>query len=167
MFDSSIADSKLLNHIKRACIDATPKDTGNLAYNALHVFRTPRGIGVKYRNSVAGYGVILNDFRKLRGFAAGSLNRHYLWFDNGVHQNVTNTLIRRLTVNRPAKANKVIHPKDGTFTGRARRDIPNAPNDGSKIAQQLQNEHDQRQNFKDWFSRYTEFKNHNTKGWGI
>ena len=167
MFDNHPVDGQLLHKVKQACIRATPKDTGNLAYNALHVFRTSNGIGVKYRNTVAGYGVILNDNRKLRGFASGSLNPHYLWFDSGVHQNVLNALMRKFSTQKTLKPDKVIEPKQNTFEARARRNIPDSPNDGTRIAHQLQNEHTQRDTFKDWNSRYSEFKNHNMKGWGV
>lgn len=159
-------NNKLMYNIRQAAIRATPKDTGNLAYNALVVHPTSDGFSVRYRSSIAGYGVFLNDFRKLRGFAEGKANPHYLWFDNGVHRNVVNEMIRNFTKKNPAKPDKIIEPSRRTFQESAlKRNLPQ--NDGSLIQKEVAAENRQVETFRQWNSRYDQFKNHNEKGWGI
>jgi hypothetical protein len=166
IFDNKVLNSMFLNRVKRVCIAATPKDTGNLAYNALIVHPTNDGFSVKYKSSVAGYGVFLNDYRKLRGFAQGSLNPHYLWFDSGVHQNILNEILRTVTKSQSPKKDKLIKPTPRTFEDSSiQRKLSN--NDGSQVAKDIRNEKLQYETFKDWNSRFDEFKNHNGKGWGI
>lgn len=157
MSDKKI-DNKTLHNIKQAAIRATPKDTGNLAYNALVVHTTSDGFSVRYRSSVAGYGVFLNDYRKLRGFAQGKLNPHYLWFDNGVHQNVINELVRSVAGKKPAKPDKIIEPTKRTFQESA-LDL--------QFQREVATQNKQLDAFKQWNSRFDQFKNHNEKGWGI
>ena len=157
MSDKKI-DNKVLHNVKRAAIRATPKDTGNLAYNALVVHTIPNGFSVRYRSSVAGYGVFLNDYRKLRGFAQGKLNPHYLWFDNGVHQNVINELVRSVAGKKPAKPDKIIEPTKRTFQESA-LDL--------QFQREVATQNKQLDAFKQWNSRFDQFKNHNEKGWGV
>jgi len=165
MFNSQF-DLKLMNRIREAAIRATPKDTGNLAYNALVVHPTSDGFSVRYKSTIAGYGVFLNDFRKLRGFAQGYTNPHYLWFDSGVNRNVINEMIRSFTGKKPAKPDKVIEPTKRTFQDSTlNKNIP--MNDGTRTQKQLQAEQQQYETFKNWNSRFEQFKNHNDKGWAI
>lgn len=159
-------DSKFLNKIRQAAIRATPKDTGNLAYNALVVSETPKGFSVMYQSSVAGYGVFLNDYRKTKGFGPGGKNKHYLWFDSGVHKNVVNEMLRTLGNKKPSKPDTVIEPTQRTFQGSSieRR---SGSNNSKTFLKESNVETLQHQTFKQWNSRYDQFKNHNEKGWGI
>jgi hypothetical protein len=164
--DNKVLNNMFLNRIKRVAIKATPKDTGNLAYNALVVHPNSKGFSVRYKSSVAGYGVFLNDFRKLRGFAQGKLNPHYLWFDNGVHNNIINEIIRTMAKGKPAKSDKIIHPTARTFEETSLRRNLNQVN-SSQMTKNIINEQKQYETFKDWNSRFDQFKNNNEKGWGI
>lgn len=166
MFKNSSIDKDFLYNIKKAAIRATPKDTGNLAYNALEVRPNKSGFTVRYKSSVAGYGVFLNDYRKLRGFTAGKVNPHYLWFDNGVHRNVMNEITKKFTKNKTKKKDKVIQPTKRTYEDSSveKRRISRQQNLSLK---ETENEKLQYQTLKDWNSRFEQFKNHNSKGWGI
>ena len=164
--NNKVLNNMFLNRVKRVAINATPKDTGNLAYNALVVHPNSKGFSVRYKSSVAGYGVFLNDFRKLRGFAQGKLNPHYLWFDNGVHQNIINEVIRTVTKGKPAKKDKIIQPTSRTFEESSLTTNLNQMNSRT-INKEATNEQKQYETFKDWNSRFSQFKNHNMKGWGI
>jgi hypothetical protein len=159
-------DLKLINRIKQAAIRATPKDTGNLAYNALVVHPTSDGFSVRYKSSVAGYGVFLNDYRKLRGFAEGSPNPHYLWFDSGVHKNVINEMYRSFSSKKPPKADKVIEPTKRTFEDSSLNRNLNQAN-STQTNKDISKEQKQYETFKNWNSRFEQFKNHNDKGWAI
>lgn len=166
IFNNDILNQNFLQRIRLAAIKATPKDTGNLAYNALVVQPTNEGFTVRYKSSVAGYGVFLNDFRKLRGFAENKLNPHYLWFDNGVHGNVVNEMVKSFSKNKPPKKDKIINPTERTYedSSIAQKSTSNV---GNQITKETKNINLQYQTFKDWNSRFDQFKNHNGKGWGI
>lgn len=62
---------------------ATPKDTGNLAYNSLHSYVTKTGLRFTYRGSTAGYGKILNQtlYRKVKtgNHTRYKKNKHFGW----------------------------------------------------------------------------------------
>lgn len=85
-----INDQKLKNKIIRAMRRATPKDTGNLAYNALRVYRTKDGFKTVYLGRVAGYGKILNQtmFRGTNRFGNAKKNRHFGWHPRAVYNGV-------------------------------------------------------------------------------
>jgi hypothetical protein len=166
IFSNSILNQQFLHRVRQAAIKATPKDTGNLAYNALVVQPTNEGFTVRYKSSVAGYGVFLNDYRKLRGFAENKLNPHYLWFDNGVHSNIVNEMVRSFTKSKPPKKDKIIEPTARTYEDSSIAKKLTA-NDGNQMAKENRNINLQYQTFKDWNSRFDQFKNHNGKGWGI
>ena len=158
------ASNKLLREVRRACIAATPKDTGNLAYNSLRVYNTTEGFGVVYKGNVAGYGAILNDFRLQRGYNRGKVNPHYLWFDSGVHNNVLNELVFQFNGKNKRKPYTQIDDKTGTFKESA-EPRHRIANDGSVIQTNTSAELRQMETTRDWNSRYEEFKNHNEKGW--
>ena len=67
---------KLKSTIKREMRKATPKDTGNLAYRAMHGYITKDGIKVIYRGYVAGYGKILHVSPLL---GDNKRNKHFGW----------------------------------------------------------------------------------------
>lgn len=67
--------SKMRSKIKIAMRKATPKDTGNLAYNSLHSYVTKTGLRFTYKGSTAGYGKILNQSIML----GSKKNKHFGW----------------------------------------------------------------------------------------
>ena len=158
------ASDELLHKVRRACIAATPKDTGNLAYNALVVHKIPQGFSVRYKGSVAGYGAILNDFRKQRGWASGKINPHYLWFDSKVQNNVHNELVYHFNGKYGKKPTRYIAGTSRTFQGSA-QPRHRVANDGTVEQINSHAELQQLETLKDWNSRYEQFKNHNEKGW--
>lgn len=159
-------EDNFIHKVKRTCINATPKDTGNLAYNSLSVYKTTDGFTVLYRASIAGYGSLLNDFRRLKGFASGGLNKHYLWFDNGVHNNVLNQVIREYSGKNKTKKETIIEPTARTFEGQAQYRFK--ANSGNSIEQiNTTNELNQLERLRSFSSRYEQYKNQNVKGWGI
>ena len=68
--------TKLKTTVKQAMRKATPKDTGNLAYRAMHGYVTKTGLKIVYRGYVAGYGKILNQSVTL---GDGKKNKHFGW----------------------------------------------------------------------------------------
>jgi hypothetical protein len=159
-------DDQFLHDVRRACIAATPKDTGNLAYNALVVHKIPNGFSVRYKGSVAGYGAILNDFRKQRGFTAGNINPHYLWFDSKVHNNVKNLILSKYGTLKKGAATKFIAPSKRTYMGAAEPKY-NVNEDSTIEQKNTNNELRQMETVRQWNTRYEEFKNNNAKGWGV
>jgi hypothetical protein len=67
--------------VKNAMRKATPKDTGNLAYNAFYVYPTNNGLKTVYRGNIAGYGKILNQSIVL---GEGNKNKHFGWHSRAV-----------------------------------------------------------------------------------
>ena len=66
---------KLKAKVRNAMRKATPKDTGNLAYNALRGYQTKTGLRMVYHGNIAGYGKILN-----QSVSVGSnKNKHFGW----------------------------------------------------------------------------------------
>jgi hypothetical protein len=159
-------DDTFIQKVRRTCINATPKDTGNLAYNALRVYKKTTGFTVMYKATAAGYGSILNDFRLLRGATQGLPNPHYLWFDSGVHNNVLGLLITEFGGKNKTKPETKIEPTSRTFEGSAQYKY-RATNDGTIQQINTANEMNQIDRSRDWSSRYQQYKNHNVKGWGI
>lgn len=80
---SNLTSTVLKQKIKRAMRMATPKDTGNLAYNALRVYKTDKGFKTVYLGRIAGYGKILNEMRFVSSttgnYKRQKKNRHYGW----------------------------------------------------------------------------------------
>jgi hypothetical protein len=74
--DNSYDVNKIKLKIVRAMRKATPKDTGNLAYNSLRSYRTNTGVRVVYHGSIAGYGKILNQSIIL---GENKINKHFGW----------------------------------------------------------------------------------------
>lgn len=62
---------------------ATPKDTGNLAYNSLRVYKNKDGFKTVYLGRIAGYGKILNEMRYTSSttgnYKRQKKNKHYGW----------------------------------------------------------------------------------------
>ena len=62
---------------------ATPKDTGNLAYNSLRVYKNQKGFKTVYLGRIAGYGKILNEMRYMSSttgnYKRQKKNKHYGW----------------------------------------------------------------------------------------
>jgi hypothetical protein len=73
----SIDYKKMKSEVMSAMRLATPKDTGNLAYNSLRAYQTYSGLKMVYKGSVAGYGRILHVSPKLNG----KKNKHLGWHD--------------------------------------------------------------------------------------
>ena len=166
MSNFKLFDDEFLNEVRRVCIQATPKDTGNLAYNALAVHRINNGFRVTYRSQVAGYGKILNDSFVLRGFLNGKPNPHYLWFDSGVHMNVLRSVIKKFGGKQKVRRNTIILPTERTFEGQAQY-THRVTNDGS-VEQTTSNAALRQINtLKEWNSRYEQYKNNRKQGWGI
>jgi hypothetical protein len=66
---------KLKAKVRVAMRKATPKDTGNLAYNSLRGYQTKTGIRMVYHGNIAGYGKILN-----QSIMVGeNKNKHFGW----------------------------------------------------------------------------------------
>lgn len=86
MIDNA-SSTKLKQQIKAAMRKATPKDTGNLAYNALRVYRTKDGFHTRYLGRVAGYGKILNQtiYRGVTKRGSMKRNKHFGWHPRSVH----------------------------------------------------------------------------------
>lgn len=67
---------------------ATPKDTGNLAYNALRVYRNKDGFKTVYLGRIAGYGKILNEMQYTTSttgnYKRKKRNKHYGWHEKAV-----------------------------------------------------------------------------------
>lgn len=61
--------------VKAGMRKATPRDTGNLAFNALYGYKTKDGLRMTYRGSIAGYGKILNQSVML----GTKKNKHFGW----------------------------------------------------------------------------------------
>ena len=72
---------KLKPLVKNAMRKATPKDTGNLAYNAFYVYPRNNALKTVYRGNVAGYGKILNQSMTL---GDGNKNKHFGWHARAV-----------------------------------------------------------------------------------
>jgi len=67
---------RLKSKVKSAMRKATPKDTGNLAYNSMMGYVTKTGLKIVYRGSIAGYGKILNQSIVL---GDNKVNKHFGW----------------------------------------------------------------------------------------
>jgi hypothetical protein len=77
--------NKLKSKVRNAMRKATPKDTGNLAYNALRTYQIKDGIKCIYHGNIAGYGKILN-----QSIMVGSnKNKHFGWHARAVSNSVT------------------------------------------------------------------------------
>lgn len=75
MTDNLINKTHLKTVVKQAMRKATPKDTGNLAYRALHGHITKTGLKLVYRGYIAGYGRIIHVSNEIQG----RKNKHKGW----------------------------------------------------------------------------------------
>ena len=80
---------KLKPLVKNAMRKATPKDTGNLAFNALAIYPQNTGLKTVYRGGLAGYGKILNESIML----GENKNKHFGWHSRAV-SNAINAVVR-------------------------------------------------------------------------
>ena len=80
---------KLKPLVKNAMRKATPRDTGNLAFNALAIYPQNTGLKTVYRGGMAGYGKILNQSIML----GGNKNKHFGWHSRAV-SNAINAVVR-------------------------------------------------------------------------
>lgn len=81
---------KLKPLVKNAMRKATPRDTGNLAFNALAIYPQNTGLKTVYRGNIAGYGKILNQSLIL---GSNSKNKHFAWHSRAV-SNAINVVAR-------------------------------------------------------------------------
>lgn len=70
--------NKLKAEVRSAMRKATPKDTGNLAYNSLRGYPMKNGLKMVYHGTVAGYGKILHVSPRLGN---NKKNKHLGWHD--------------------------------------------------------------------------------------
>jgi hypothetical protein len=70
--------NKLKSEVISAMRKATPKDTGNLAYNSLRGYPMKSGLKMVYHGKVAGYGKILHVSPRLGN---NKKNKHVGWHD--------------------------------------------------------------------------------------
>jgi hypothetical protein len=75
MIIGNVDIQKLKAKVRNAMRKATPKDTGNLAYNSLRGYQTKTGIRMVYHGNIAGYGKILNQSLMV----GGNKNKHFGW----------------------------------------------------------------------------------------
>jgi len=103
-----IDKNKLKTQIVRAMRLATPKDTGNLAYNAMKSKVTDYGIEVLYDGQRAPYGKILNQmlYRKVKtgNYARYKKNKHFGW-NNRAQINGTKVIMEALGHKRTKRFN--------------------------------------------------------------
>jgi hypothetical protein len=74
---------ELMRKSKVIAQDVAPFDTGNLRYNAIHVYETREtgGFRILVRYTAAYYGTILDEFPTIYG----RQNKHYGWWSTGVY----------------------------------------------------------------------------------
>ena len=104
--------NKLKSKVRNAMRKATPKDKGNLAYNALRTYQIPNGIKTIYHGNIAGYGKILN-----QSIMVGSnKNKHFGWHARAVSNSVA-VIVREF--NPKAKGYKLYNNRQVSFKERS------------------------------------------------
>ena len=127
--------NKLRSKVKVAMRKATPKDTGNLAYNALHSYVTKTGLRFTYLGSIAGYGKILNQSIML----GNKKNKHFGWH-NRASANAIATVAREF--NPKAKGFRIYNNRQQSYKEQVDGIIKDNPGDEAlkKILKRMQAE---------------------------
>lgn len=85
---------KLKSEVMIAMRKATPKDTGNLAYNSMRGYIRQGGLRIVYDGSIAGYGKILNQTLFIQTKKGNHVrlkkNRHFGWH----HRATSNAILQ-------------------------------------------------------------------------
>lgn len=109
--------------------DRAPKDSGNLAFNSIRAFRTPKGFRLVQLGNAAPYGAIINTGRRDRPLSSRERANIGWWNNpnNGVYGAVQRYLSTNLnsdldneTYKRVAQQSKNTAKRDKTFA----RSIP-------------------------------------------
>ena len=95
---------KLKSKVESSMRKATPKDTGNLAYNSMRSYVNKNGIKIIYSGGVAGYGKILNQSIIL---GDGKINRHFGWHNRATLNAILET--RRFLGDKNVSKNSKIY----------------------------------------------------------
>jgi hypothetical protein len=104
--------NKLKAKVRNAMRKATPKDTGNLAYNALRTYQTKTGINTIYHGNIAGYGKILNQSLMV----GENKNKHFGWHARAV-SNAIAVVVREY--NPKAKGYRLYNNRQQSFKERS------------------------------------------------
>jgi hypothetical protein len=108
--------NKLKSKVRNAMRKATPKDTGNLAYNALRTYQIKDGIKCIYHGNIAGYGKILN-----QSIMVGTKkNKHFGWHARAVSNSIT-VIVREF--NPKAKGFRLFNNRQQSFKERSDANI--------------------------------------------
>jgi hypothetical protein len=116
MIIGNVDIQKLKAKVRNAMRKATPKDTGNLAYNALRTYQTKTGINTIYHGNIAGYGKILNQSLMV----GGNKNKHFGWHSRAV-SNAIAVVVREF--NPKAKGYRMYNNRQVSFKERSDANI--------------------------------------------
>jgi hypothetical protein len=108
--------NKLKAKVRNAMRKATPKDTGNLAYNGLRTYQIKDGIKCVYHGNIAGYGKILNQSMMV----GSNKNKHFGWHARAVNNSIA-VIVREFQPK--AKGYRLYNSRQQSFKDRTEANI--------------------------------------------
>lgn len=98
--------------------DIAPKDTGNLAFNSIRTFTTPRGFKVVSLGHIAPYNIYLEDGTRKSGKHVGffyqntayAITRYIYDYYNGQQSNLSSTYksVAKASIGNPARNSRFL-----------------------------------------------------------